>query len=102
MEAEACSANNGISYSGICSGPSNIQCCKSGSLPVVVPSKPVNTMLTDLADILRGAGLNVVEETGWKTRGHAVMSSVNGIVVHHTAGPATGEYPSLRIVRDGR
>ncbi|CAF0952332.1 unnamed protein product [Rotaria sp. Silwood1] len=102
METEACSANNGISYSGICSGPSNIQCCKSGSLPVVVPSKPVNTMLTDLADILRGAGLNVVEETGWKTRGHAVMSSVNGIVVHHTAGPATGEYPSLRIVRDGR
>ncbi|CAF5097830.1 unnamed protein product, partial [Rotaria sp. Silwood1] len=27
-------------------------------------------MLTNLADILRRAGLRVVEEPGWKTRGH--------------------------------
>ncbi|CAF3984143.1 unnamed protein product [Rotaria sordida] len=33
-------------------------------------------MLTGLADILRGAGLNVVEVAGWKTRGHGMMSSV--------------------------
>ncbi|CAF4930636.1 unnamed protein product, partial [Rotaria sp. Silwood2] len=38
-------------------------------------------MLTGLAGILRGAGLNVVEVAGWKTRGHGVMASVKGIVV---------------------
>ncbi|CAF0960430.1 unnamed protein product [Rotaria sordida] len=59
-------------------------------------------MLTDLATILRKANLNVVEESGWKTRGHGAMGSVKSIVIHHTAGPATGEYPSLRVVRDGR
>ncbi|CAF2860840.1 unnamed protein product [Rotaria sp. Silwood2] len=58
-------------------------------------------MLTGLADILRGAGLNVVEVAGWKTRGHGVMASVKGIVVHHTAGPKAGDYPSLAVVRDG-
>ncbi len=58
-------------------------------------------MLTGLADILRGAGLNVVEVAGWKTRGHGVMNSVKGILIHHTAGPATGDYPSLNVVRDG-
>jgi hypothetical protein len=29
-------------------------------------------MLTDLADFLRKAGLDVVEVSGWKTRGHGV------------------------------
>lgn len=59
-------------------------------------------MLTDLADVLRNAGLEVKEEPEWKTRGHGVMNSVKGILVHHTAGPKTGEYPSLKVVRDGR
>ncbi|CAF1523055.1 unnamed protein product, partial [Rotaria sordida] len=27
-------------------------------------------MLTNLADILRRAGLRVLEQPGWKTRGH--------------------------------
>lgn len=58
-------------------------------------------MITNLADVLRNAGLNVVEVAGWKTRGHGVMSSVKAIIVHHTAGPATGDYPSLAVVRDG-
>ncbi|CAF1082927.1 unnamed protein product, partial [Adineta ricciae] len=76
----------------LCPGGNNIQCCTTGSAPTggPGPSKPVNTMLTGLADILRGAGLNVVEVAGWRTRGHGVMSSVKGIVVHHTAGPASG------------
>ena len=58
-------------------------------------------MLTNLATILRNAGLNVVEVSGWKTRGHGQMNSVKGIVVHHTAGPATGDMPSLNFIRDG-
>ena len=59
-------------------------------------------MVTNLADILRNAGLNVVEVSGWKTRGHGQMNSVKSILVHHTAGPATGDFPSLAVVRDGR
>lgn len=59
-------------------------------------------MVTNLADILRKAGLNVTEVDGWKTRAHGPLTAVRGIVCHHTAGPATGDYPSLPIVRDGR
>lgn len=58
-------------------------------------------MLTNLATILRNAGLNVVEVSGWTTRGHGQMTAVKGIVVHHTAGPATGDMPSLNFIRDG-
>lgn len=59
-------------------------------------------MLTDLATVLRAAGLKVQEVPGWKTRGHGQMTSVETIACHHTAGPKTGNYPSLGVVRDGR
>jgi hypothetical protein len=58
--------------------------------------------LLDLADACRKSGLTVVEDAGWRTRGHGPMGPVAGIVCHHTAGPATGDAPSLRVVRDGR
>lgn len=60
--------------------------------------------LLDLADACRKSGLPVVEVPGWSTRGHGPMQSVSGIVCHHTAtsARATGSYPSLAIVRDGR
>lgn len=61
-------------------------------------------VLTDVADVLRAAGLPVIEVPGWKTRGvpDMRMGAIQGGLVHHTAGPATGVYPSLRTVRDGR
>lgn len=59
-------------------------------------------MLTDLAEAVADAGLPVIEVPGWKIRGHGQMSGVKTVVAHHTAGPATGNYPSLGIVRDGR
>jgi len=59
-------------------------------------------MLLDLVDAVRSSGLFVVEEPGWRTRGHGPMSSVQSIICHHTAGPATGDAPSLGVVRDGR
>lgn len=59
-------------------------------------------MLTDLADACRKSGLKVVEVDDWKTRGHGQLVSVETIACHHTAGPATGNFPSLEIVRDGR
>jgi N-acetylmuramoyl-L-alanine amidase len=59
-------------------------------------------LLLDLADACRKSGLPVVEQTGWRTRGHGPMSGVRTILAHHTAGPGTGELPSLGTVRDGR
>jgi hypothetical protein len=59
--------------------------------------------LTQLADVARRTGHPVTEVTGWKSRGHGPQPEVQGIVCHHTAGPAGGgDYPSLRVVRDGR
>jgi len=103
MEAATCTARGGVPHAGICSGTASIQCCNMGSTTGPVSGKtPTNRMLTDLADILRKANLPVIEVDGWKTRGHGIMASVKGILVHHTAGAPTGDYPSLRIVRDGR
>ncbi|MDA3643771.1 N-acetylmuramoyl-L-alanine amidase [Saccharopolyspora indica] len=59
-------------------------------------------MLTNLADILRGAGLRVIEQPGWKTRGHGPMGKVEGVLWHHTAGARSGNYPSLAVVERGR
>lgn len=55
-----------------------------------------------LADAARLTGYPVAEVSGWKSRGHGGMTAVEGVVLHHTAGPKTGEYPSLQVVRDGR
>lgn len=38
-----------------------------------------------LADVLRKAGLKVIEKPNWKTRGHGDMKGVRGILCHHTA-----------------
>jgi hypothetical protein len=58
--------------------------------------------LTWLPAVLKGAGLKVVEQPGWKTRGHGDMGKVQGIICHHTAGPLKGNAPSLNIVTNGR
>lgn len=55
-----------------------------------------------LADAARLTGCPVSEVAGWRTRGHGGMSAVEGVVLHHTAGPPDGEMPSLRVIRDGR
>jgi len=59
--------------------------------------------LLDLPAVLRRVpALPIVEEPGWKVRGHGGMRSVDTIACHHTAGPKTGDHPSLPVVRDGR
>ncbi|GAB2944568.1 N-acetylmuramoyl-L-alanine amidase [Nonomuraea fastidiosa] len=59
--------------------------------------------LTRLADVARRTGYPVTEVSGWRERGHGPQPEVQGIVCHHTAGPAGGgDYPSLAVVRDGR
>ena len=59
--------------------------------------------LTQLADVARRTGHPVTEVAGWKTRGHGPQPEVQGLVCHHTAGPAGGgDDPALAVVRDGR
>jgi len=54
-----------------------------------------------IANRLRAAGLNVVEVAGWQTRGSESFNP-RGSVDHHTAGPRTGNAPSLSICVNGR
>lgn len=60
--------------------------------------------LTALAVVLRHAGLPVVEQPGWLTRGHSGgMDDVRGVTCHHTAsGRATGPTVGLSTVQLGR
>jgi len=56
-----------------------------------------------LPDILTDAGFDVHVEPGWETRGSANWGPIKAIVCHHTAWPLNSQdYPSLRLVRDGR
>lgn len=59
-------------------------------------------LLNDLAETLRAGGVNVHETEDWVGRNHGHLTSVECIVIHHTAGPATGDYPSLNTVMNGR
>lgn len=58
--------------------------------------------LTWLPTALKNAGLKVAEVNGWPNRGAADMGSVKGVMCHHTAGPRTGNMPSLNILVNGR
>lgn len=55
-----------------------------------------------LADALRAGGLEVIEEPGWKTRGTGGIYQPLGVLLHHTAGPASGNLPSLNVITNGR
>src|SRR5689334_16619199 len=58
--------------------------------------------LTWLPDVLAVAGQHVVLESNWETRGHGDMADVKGVLCHHTAGPKSGDAPSLPTVIAGR
>ena len=58
--------------------------------------------LTWLPGVLRDAGLMVVEQPGWQTRGRGDVGTIVGVMCHHTAGPADGIMPSLDTVIHGR
>lgn len=58
--------------------------------------------LTWMPTTLLDAGLKVAEVDGWPNRGRAEMGEVLGVMLHHTAGPRSGNMPSLRTLIDGR
>lgn len=61
---------------------------------------------TWLADALRWADLKVIETPGWKSNGRRGGEPLLGVpryaIAHHTAGPKTGDHPSLGVVMNGR
>jgi hypothetical protein len=56
-------------------------------------------MLTWLADALRAGGCRVIEQAGWKQRGHGQMGLVTGVLCHHTGGGGSNDWT---IVQNGR
>lgn len=67
-----------------------------------------------LADVLRAAGLTVVEHPGWLERGHGELGDIRGVMVHHTGSDTAtaasiadgrpdlaGPLSHLHIARDG-
>lgn len=59
--------------------------------------------LTWLPTVLHDAGLTVIEQPGWKTRGHGDMGKVQGIICHHTAECRDSDTePSLKVITHGR
>lgn len=56
---------------------------------------------TRLPEALKRFGLKPKLVTGWETRGSASFNP-KGSVGHHTAGPKTGDRPSLNICVNGR
>ena len=59
------------------------------------------TRALDLPAALRDEGVTVQLHPGWDTRGSSTFTP-GGVVCHHTAGPAHGNAPSLRVCVDGR
>lgn len=56
-----------------------------------------------LAYVLRLRGCEVVELAGWQRRGRpGAFGPVRGVLCHHTAGPTTGNAPSLGTIVNGR
>lgn len=56
-----------------------------------------------LADVLRDAGLQVVEVDGWKSRGSDSYGPVRGLVCHETRGSATSsDSGEINVLVNGR
>lgn len=58
--------------------------------------------LTWLPGVLKTAGLKVSEVPGWRDRGRVDVGRIFGVICHHTAGPRSGNMPSLRVLIEGR
>src|SRR5215510_2979048 len=58
--------------------------------------------LSWLPDVLKNAGLKVESVKGWEDRGRGDVGEILGVLCHHTAGPKTGNMPSLDIIVKGR
>lgn len=61
----------------------------------------VTTAYPNLDEHLRAWGLTVVEVSGWRTRcARSTTFTPTSVVCHHTAGPSTGNAPTLNYIVD--
>ena len=58
--------------------------------------------LTWLPDVLKEAGLKVAPVAGFENRGRGDVGHIFGVLCHHTAGPKSGNMPSLNTLINGR
>ena len=59
-------------------------------------------LATRLERAVKNAGVKYRKVSGWASRGHGTMGSIQSVIVHHTAGPKSGNSPSLNVVAYGR
>ena len=59
-------------------------------------------LATRLERAVKNAGVKYRKVNGWASRGRATMGAIQSIMCHHTAGPASGNSPSLNVVTHGR
>lgn len=55
-----------------------------------------------LPDVLKNAGLKVSPVPDWENRGRGDVSTIKGVICHHTVGGPTGNMPSLNTLVNGR
>ena len=55
-----------------------------------------------LVRALKNSGIKYNIASGAADHGHGAMGTIQSIMCHHTAGPASGNSPSLNVVRNGR
>ncbi len=58
--------------------------------------------LTWLSQVLRDAGLKVIECDGWRDSGHGDMKAALGVLCHYTGDLRKGNMPSLDVLVNGR
>ena len=59
-------------------------------------------LATRLERAVKNAGVKYKKVSGWASRGHGTMGSIRSVIAHHTAGPKSGNSPSLNVVAYGR
>jgi N-acetylmuramoyl-L-alanine amidase len=52
--------------------------------------------------VLKSTGLKVSLVDGWESRGRGDVGDIFGVICHHTAGPKSGNMPSLDTLLKGR
>src|SRR5215469_17024242 len=55
-----------------------------------------------LPTVLKNAGMKVALVDGWQDRGRGDVGQILGVLCHHTAGPLSGNMPSLNTLVKGR
>jgi len=55
-----------------------------------------------LPQVLKDSGLKVAPVDGWQDRGDGDVHQIVGVICHHTAGPKSGNMPSLQTLIQGR